>query len=359
MRATPNFILITALLAVLTGCAAPSNQQPAWLTHPHDEYPADRYMVGVATGKNYDDAMDRAIARIAQQIEVQVSATEQRRSLSRAFGSIGGGELLEFESAVNLGSDATLIGIEVVEVHRDRDRSCTALAVLDLDRAIPEYTFKVLLQDQMIRIAKDRSRLTDTPWSEFINAAAAMRAAIERDQLAMALGVLESRRGSPRRTPVLLSPPLITKYEALRESVSIAVVPVGPCPDSFIREAEASMARLHIPVEQDHAGDIQIRIGWQAETEQTYDPNWWVCHWQLRVSLYDAPRNVTIARFDPAGGDAYGLGEDAANQEALDQAAVWIEPAIARVLDHPEADLLRQWHNTISKDRTFAKDSNR
>jgi len=158
---------------------------------------------------------------------------------------------------------------------------------------------------------------------------------------------------------VLLSPPLISKYEALREGVSISVIPVGPCPDAFIREAEASMARLHLPVERDHAGDIQIRIGWQSETTQTYDPNWWVCRWQLRVSLYDAPRNTTIARFDPADGDAYGLGEEAASREALEQAAVWLEPAIASVLDHPEADLLRQWRETISNESPMAKDTQR
>ena len=302
--------------------------------------------MGVATGETCDDAVDRAIARIAQQIEVRVNATEQRRSLYNAVNAVGGAESTSLESEVHLVTDATLLGVEIVETLPLPNGSCAARAALEIDRSIALYDGAIEQRDSEIGASLARADGADTPWAEFVAVAQAMSLALDRDILAMTRGVLAARGARAHRAVSLAAPGLIGRYEALRAMISLSVVPIGACPPEFVTSAESALTRRGLPVERDHPGAIQLRIGWQALAEQTYDPRWWACRWRLSVTLYDAGQGETIASRTP-GGAAYGLGKEAAVDQSQSDAGSALTESVDIVLRRPGASSNHESGDTI------------
>jgi uncharacterized protein (TIGR02722 family) len=335
MNAIGKIILFIPIALALASCAQNRSSQPDWVNEPHADYPADRFLVGVATGQTCDEAVDRAIARIAQQIEVRVNASEQRRSLVNSVESLGDPESFTFQTEVHLVTDTTLLGVEVVETLARSSGSCTARVALDITRSINLYDEAIEQRQVSVRSSLERADEADSQWLEFIATAEALRVAIDRDVLAIARGVLASRLGQQQPSLTMIVPMLIDRYESLREQISISVVPIGDCPAQFIDAARNKLSQQDLPLEPDYFGLLQIRIGWEAKTEQTYDPRWWSSRWRLSVTLYDAERGVTIANQIPQTGSAYGLTEDDAQQQALSDAAGSLVDAIAKLIDQP------------------------
>lgn len=329
--------ILLCLLFLLVACTPALTGQPRWVHQPQLGYPADRYLVGSATGETCDDAVDLAIARIAQQIEVRVNASEQRRSLYNAINAASGAESTEIETDVRLTTDATLLGVEIVESLPLPNGSCAARAVLDFDRSIALYDAAIAQRESSIGTALNRAGTARSPWMEFVSVSEAMRIAIERDVLAMTRGVLASRGGRNAQTDPNVAPALIDRYESLRDQISLSVVRVGGCPESLVEAAESVLVERGLPLERDHPGSIQLRVSWFAEVEQTYDPRWWACKWRLSVTLIDADRNETIASHSPAASTAYGLSREAAITQSQSDAATPLANAIEIVLQRPGA----------------------
>jgi len=330
-------IPILLLAFVTTACAPKLTGKPRWVNEPHRDYPADRFLVGVATGETCEQAVDLAIARIAQQIEVRVNATEQRRSLINTMNTVGSADSNTLETHVSLTTDATLLGIEIIETLPLPSGSCAARAALDIDRSITLYDAAINQKEREIESTLRSADLPDSAWIEYVHVSSAFRLAINRDVLAMTRGGIASR-GDRDPAPVgLLAPGLIDRYTALRDALSLSVVRIGDCPPGLITAAEECLTRCGLPIERDHPGAIQLRIGWQARPEQTYDPAWWVCRWRMTVTLYDAEQGVTIASHSPPEAAAYGLGRQAAIEESQSDAAAMIDQAIDIVLHRPGA----------------------
>ena len=343
-----RLILITLLGALFAGacagCASQPTGTPRWINSPHTDYPADRFLVGVASGETCDEAVDRAIARLSQQIEVRVNATEQRRSLVGAAALFGESEApgdsdsFTFETEIRLVTDVMLLGVEIVETRPLTSGSCAARAVLEIDRSIILYDDAVAHRDEVIAAALVRADSARSQWVEYLAVSEALREAFKRDMLAIARSVLVARLKRGQTPPVMVAPTLVNRYEALRDEIDFSVVPIGDCPDVFIDVARTILAQRDLPLEPDYFGSLQIRIGWQAQTAQTYDPRWWATRWRISVTLYDAQGGETIAGAPPRSGSAYGLSERAAYETALTDGVTALTESIAGVLELPGAD---------------------
>lgn len=338
MSVIKQYILVILVSVVLAGCAPRRGVQPGWISEPHAEFPADRFMVGVASGESCDEAIDRAIARISQQIEVRVNATEQRHSLMNSVASLGSSGSFTFESDVHLASETTLLGVEIVETRPLSSGSCAARAVLNIDRSIVLYDEAIGLAQAAIRSSLDRADGVETRWQEFIAVSEALHEAIDLDVLVIARSVLASRASRAQPPMTLVVPTLVDRYDSLRKQISISVVPIGDCPIVFIDAARANLSGLDLPLKPDYFGLLQIRIGWQISTERTFDPRWWSSRWRLSVTLYDSQLRVTIASSTPQEGSAYGLSEDAAHEQALLDAVIMLEDMMVRLIEIPGSD---------------------
>jgi hypothetical protein len=341
--------LLPALLILASQACAPRPAgQPRWVSEPHRDHPSDRYLVGAATGANRNEAVDLAIARLSQQVEVRVNATEQRRTLSSMIAAVSADDSTTFASEVRLTTNATLLGVEIAGASRLHNGAYAALATLDIDRSIGLYDDAIRRLEALRNADIDRAESADSTWAELVAVSDAMTRAVERDILVVTRSVIAAR-GSRHRLPVVLSaPPLITRFESLRDRISLSVVPIGACPPGFVLAAEAALSHRGLPVQRDHPGSIQLRIGWHAVTAQTYDPRWWACRWRLRVTLYDADRGVTIAGHPSPGDTVYALGEEAALAQSQEDARATLVESIGVVLGRPGASTDRGSGDTIS-----------
>lgn len=350
-------LLLALLILAPQACAPRPTGQPRWVNEPHREYPTDRFLVGAATGATRNESVDLAIARLSQQVEVRVNASEQRRTLSSMIASVSGHDSTTFESEVHLATNATLLGVEIAETTRLAGGAYATLATLDIDRSIGLYDVEIHRLEMQRDAAMGSAERAGSAWAEFVAVSDAMSQAVERDILIVTRSVLAARGSRPRQPVVLSAPTLITRYETLREQLSLSVVPVGACPPEFVSAAEAALGHRGLPVQRDHPGSIQLRIGWQAVTTQTYDPRWWACRWRLNVTLYDAERGDTIASSPSPGDTAYGLGREAVLTQSQTDAAATIVESIDTVLRRPGASTGRDPGDTI--ERTPHKESPR
>ncbi len=330
-----RIILLLAVALMPISCAPANRSQPKWVSQPHTDYPADRYLVGVATGENCDDAVDRAIARLSQQVEVEVTAMETHRRLINEISSFDASSLILFDTRINLESNTTLLGVEIVETRPLGRGSCAARAVLEIDRSLALYEEAITQRSASIRSMQLSADRADREWNEFIAVASALRLSIEHDQLAMTQRVIAGRAGRELLLVDLRSPEFLERYSALLETISISAVPVGDCPPMLIDRAESALTEHDIPVERDFPGSIQLRIGWSEETKQTFDPRWWSCRWRISVTLYDAVRGETLATSAPQAVFSYGLSNDAALEAAIEEASDAIGSAVGIVLRNP------------------------
>ncbi|MCB9847597.1 MAG: LPP20 family lipoprotein [Phycisphaeraceae bacterium] len=326
--------IIACALAVSAqiGCARQTGISSGRNADPYREFPADRFLVGAATGATRDAAIDQAIARIAQQIEVRVVATEQRRSLYDAASALAATDSTSLESSVHLVTSATLLGVEIIETRPLDSGASSALAALDINRSLALYDTAIHRHDESIRTLVQRADDATSDWRRYIDTARALRLAVERDTFAVTRGVLESRAGRTAQAITLTAPGLVDRFETLRDSISLSVVPNGDCPEALATRAGAALSGLGLPLEHDVPGVIQLRVGWRPDAARTYDPRRWSCRWRLSVSLYDTQRGATIARSDAPSGSAYGPSREAAIEEALAQAVVAIDDAVESVI---------------------------
>gem|GEM_PF-5756637 len=335
MRFLLRFVFVACLGLLAPGCSAPLTGQPRWVTHPNLDFPSNRYFVGVASGGTCDDAVDLAITRLSQQIEVEVSSMESHRRLVNDVSGISASNSLIYDSQVTLVSNTTLLGVEIDETLPLPSGECVARAVLDIDRSLGLYDEAIARRGASIESSLTQADRADRIWGEFLAVAAALRSAIDHDKLALTRRVIAGR--AHRRLPALTlrTGPIAARYEALRERVSISVVPVGDCPPELIDVAQAALLEHDLPVERDHPGSLQLRIGLGMETKQTFDPRWWSARWRLGVTLYDAEHQESIASNAPRGSTAYGLSEAAAEVQARQSAAEQLTRAIDTALNNP------------------------
>ncbi|NDG84668.1 MAG: hypothetical protein EBX52_06470 [Proteobacteria bacterium] len=112
-------------LILLSSCAsAPPKAEgpsvPAWVSHPEQAYPAQRYLSSVGIGNGRDEAIRDAKRQMAESFMVKVKSTTSLNAESKldqnTSGSVSGAASQNVNKSVDLESVARLRGAEVKEV---------------------------------------------------------------------------------------------------------------------------------------------------------------------------------------------------------------------------------------------------
>jgi len=319
-------------LVLLASCALPPDGSPEWMSRPHADHPAERYMVGVATAQDCQAAIDAAYGRLAQQVEVDVRSTEFRRYQAQTEPAR---EMLGYRSTVELVTDATLMGAELVGTHTLDSGGCAARVVLDLQRAVRLYADEIARLDRRITQDRGSAETAESLWERYTSTMSGLRTALRRDRLAMTRRTLVIRTGAPDAPPVdSLSADLIDRAMELRESFSCSIVPVGDVPALLLDRATAVMEDHGIPMRPGGEGSVHLRIGLSLEPAITRDPRWWQSRWRLNLSIVDGTRGGAIRSVSRTG-EAYGLDKTGAIDRSHEAAADSLAEAMDTILQPP------------------------
>ena len=170
------------------------NQCPSWVnTGRSEQYPAENYLVGIASGDSLQQAKKRARSEVAESLEVSIS--KEWRSATRYFvtetntGNISQKEM-KIEKQLQTQTAMVLKGVEIPETCFEGTRYY-ALAVLDRQKAGKRLTADIHRLDQETTSWKEQAENSNQPLQKIRFLKRALAILLERQKLNAKLAVID------------------------------------------------------------------------------------------------------------------------------------------------------------------------
>lgn len=190
-----KLIVVTALATLLvTGCASKPTE-PEWLDGTSEKYPQTRYLSGLGQADSAAVARDRARADLAKIFEVRIAeASQDSTSAMRRSGGQGGLEQAtesSYQRQIDIQAEQVLVGVNVVEVWRDKSGQHHAFAVLDRFKAAERLRREISELDTATERAVAAARSGDDLLQRIDAAVKAAEAHRARDRVQRYLQVVD------------------------------------------------------------------------------------------------------------------------------------------------------------------------
>jgi len=286
----------------LAACSSPgpaSGQPPAWVSRP-SESPAGT-LAAAGAGTTRAEAIDAAMARLAQSIRVRVDAVEVAASSGTTqtgshHGVTGTGRA-STASLVRLSSAVDLPGVRVAQVWRDRAAGVFHARVT-LDRASASRA----LADEADRALDEAARALTRPAD---GALARLRTARRADRaVERARAALDTRRAivgddAPRRRRLdELTRRADRALADARRAVTFAVR--ADTDADLAHDLEAGLiARGAVLDPRDPA--LVLVVERRAEPAVAFRPDLRLTRWEAHVAVVDARSRAVVARWQASG----------------------------------------------------------
>ena len=336
---------VVATLAVLVatlpaGCG--HDARPAWVDQPGLARPGPLYLTAVGGGANRDAAADAAVARIAQQLAVDVDARETARSTYVADddGTRGTSyQRVRLDRSIVLDTGVLLMGTEVVQTWQEPRGGFFALAVLDRTTAASAYDDLLGRLADEVRAEREARDRAASSWSRFVHLGRALAAAEEHDRLLRIRSVISpwpSATGSRA-----LAPEIAAARTAVGTGLVAVVEPAPGTPGAFEPIVRDALLATGIAV-RPHASAAAVRARVRYETfprpfAQRQDH---VVEWRLTVQLVDG-ESGRAAQGLTLDGDGWGISaadaSAAAVHRARDRLRRELEPYLSGLMSPPDA----------------------
>lgn len=230
------------LMALLSGCAVPRPQPPAWLVNPQASYPPSQYLAAVGEGDSRRAAEHSAAAGLARIFEADIRSAE---TLSETTVETRGAresldQFSELRSAIQIDSAQKLLNVQFGEAFTDARGRVYTVAFLPRADTAEIYREKIgaLCRDTVFLIR--RSDVAPDPLRHYAFRRAAVRKALETDRLLEQLRVIH-----PQAHRAVLRPydpqTLYTATAEAAHKVPFSVAVDHPVAREAVRGALASM----------------------------------------------------------------------------------------------------------------------
>lgn len=339
-RQIPGVFIALFIGLAIAGCRSPGHSEtiktaPAWIEQPQSLASGDS-MVAVGSGRSRESAIDQAVMRLAQSIEVRLVAREASGTSARRLQTNSGVSdsiNTTLDSTIRLFVDARLPGVTVQATHRDRASGMYfALVSLDRRRAADRLEDAALDAARRGRLAEIRAASIDNPWSRLATLRQAGEAAAEAlDKLRARDAVaLSSAPGAPLRDDLFALSRQVTKaIDETRSSLRVTVVASDAQSEALAAAVRLALAKLGVSTASGDAGAL-VRTGLRITPMRSFDPSRRAAAWSARVELVDLDRRAVIEQLERHGSV---LSRTGARQEAQRRATDEIEKELPAFLE--------------------------
>ncbi len=240
MRDAKYGIWIVPLL--LTGCASPPQDLPAWLVAPQATYPEAQYLTAVGEGDSRRAAENSAAAGLARIFESRISAVEtlsetttETRGAVEAFDQFS-----ELRSDVRIGSEQELLNIQFGETFADPRGRVHAAAFIPRAETASIYRKRIGERSAAIVLLTRLSNTATGPVEKYAFRRAAVRKALENDLLLAQLDIIDP---AARDTLSLYYEPqtLYTETAAAARNVTFSIENVDEAARAALAEVLTGM----------------------------------------------------------------------------------------------------------------------
>lgn len=229
------------LLLLLSGCASPSIDAPAWLVNPQEEYPESRFLVAVGEGDTRRAAENSASAGLARIFESKVQAQE---TLSETTTEMRGAQesfdqFSELRATIRIGSNQDLLNIQFGQTFTDHNGRIYAAAFIQRAETTEIYRARIAKNNAAVVHLTHLSDVADDPLNAYAFRRAAVRKALENDRLLAQLSIINP--GAKDRTSLHYdAQELYTEAAAAARNVTFSVALPGASGNA-LREALTGM----------------------------------------------------------------------------------------------------------------------
>ncbi|MHC4825500.1 MAG: LPP20 family lipoprotein [Planctomycetota bacterium] len=316
LRVVATLVVLAAMLPL--GCA--HDARPAWVDEPGVARPGALYLTAVGAGASRDEAADAAVARIAQQLAVDVDARETARSTYVADddGTRGTSrQRVRLDRSIDLDTGVFLMGTEVVETWQEPRGGFFALAVLDRTTAASAYDDLLGPLAEQVRAEREAADRAASSWSRFVYLSRALVAAEEHDRLQRIRSVISPWPASSGSRA--LAPEIAAARTAVGDELVAVVEPAPGTPGAFEPIVRDALLATGIAVRADASAAVRARIRYDTIERPFGQRQDHVVEWRLTVQLVDsasgrAGLGLTL------DGDGWGTTASAASATAVHRA---------------------------------------
>jgi hypothetical protein len=324
-RPEPRWCRLVAAFAILIAALSAGCRQgparPAWVDQPGLARPAAFYLTAVGAGASRDAAADAALARLAQQIAVDVDARETAQSTyvaDEGGARASARQRVRLDRSIDLDTAVLLAGSVVVETWQGPQGDVYALAVLDRAAAASFYDGLMRRLAEQVRAEQAVAAESVSAWSRFVHLGRALAAAEEHDRLHRIRSVV-SPWPSTARGARALAPEIAAARTAARHELVAVVEPAPGTPAVFAPIVRDALLAAGIAVRPQASPTVRARVSYEAIARPFARRQDHVVEWRLTVQFVDgvggrAPEGLTL------DGDGWGTKRPDASAAAVHRA---------------------------------------
>jgi hypothetical protein len=317
----PCVVATLAVLAAGLAAGCGHDARPAWVDQPGLARPGPLYLTAVGAGASRDEAANTAVARIAQQLAVDVEARETARSTYVADDDGSGGgtsrQRVRLDRSIDLDTGVLLMGTEVVETWQEPRGGFFALAVLDRTTAASAYDNLLGPLADQVRAEREAADRASSSWSRFVHLGRALAAAEEHDRLGRIRSVISpwpSATGSR-----VLVPEIAAARTAVGTELVAVVEPAPGTPGAFEPIVRDALLATGIAVRPHASAAVRARVLYETIPRPFAQRQDHVVEWRLTVQLVDG-ESGRAAQGLTLDGDGWGISPAAASASAVHRA---------------------------------------
>jgi len=334
------------LLLALASCEAPpaptpsAPHRPVWIQRPAAGRPADLYLTSVGAGPSRAAAEQRALERLAQEINADVRSVER---LSERYEqglphhvAADHRRTLQLIRGVEIRTARELLGADIVEVWRDPETGERfALAALDRRVAAGVYADAIDHERRLIRDALRVAADAPSAFAALRELETALESVERRDDLLAAYRVVAPPGLADALDPgdaVASRAEIERRLDALRAAIRVDVLAAPEAPFELRVAAEQGLINAGVPPAPRGEADLRLAIDYDAGWSTSYDRGRRVASWRLRARMIHAPSGRTLEAL-ALSGRAAGVGLEDPRREALHAAHAAFVEALPGFLD--------------------------
>jgi hypothetical protein len=316
----PRVVATIACLAAGLAAGCSHDARPAWVDQPGLARPGALYLTAVGAGASRDEAANVAVARIAQQLAVDVDARETARSTYVADDDGARGrsrQRVRLDRSIDLDTGVLLMGTEVVETWQEPRGGFHALAVLDRATAAAAYDDLLGRLADQVRAEREAADRAASSWSRFVYLGRALAAAEEHDRLLRIRSVISpwpSATGSRA-----LAPEIAAARSALGDELVAVVEPAPGTPGAFEPIVRDALLAAGIAVRADALAAVRARVRYETFPRPFAQRQDHLVEWRLTVRFVDG-ESGRAAQGLTLDGDGWGISAADASETAVHRA---------------------------------------
>ncbi len=290
-----RILLLCILLAFVSACASPGKitpDAPEWTLGESKHYPRERYLIGIGSGLNINDAQERARAEIAKQFQTSVQErshqSQQYKSMQQQEDSTNSLEQQVSRSILSY-SNSTITGIEISEQWYDEGKQQHyALATLDKPKARQQLQQTITQLDSEIQqhITSSNKNISSLDKARHIQRAIEINQT--RADTQRKLQVVDNS-GRGQVAPYTMAKLFLMRQEKIK-NISIQPKADTESDQSYLPLLRSALAKQGY-ITDSQSADYQLTIA-NTLDPLTQENQWWWLRGNMVITLTDQQANT-------------------------------------------------------------------